>query len=77
MGLGPKKPPAPPQKRRTHKDVVLAAIASEISIALQQLHADEDLLAIIGSWRDTLDDEEILTLLRDYNAGRPIIDRPH
>jgi hypothetical protein len=25
----------------------------------------------------TLDDEEILTLLQDYNAGRPIIDRPH
>jgi hypothetical protein len=77
MGFGPKKPPAVPQKRRTRKDVVLAAIAREISITLQQLHADEDLLAIIGSWRDTLDDQEILTLLQDYNAGRPIINRPN
>jgi len=31
-----------------------AEIAQEISIALERLDADEELLAIIGSWRDTL-----------------------
>jgi hypothetical protein len=25
-------------------------------------------LAIVGSWRDTLSDEEVLAMLREYNA---------
>ena len=33
-------------------------------------------LAIIGSWRDALGDDEILIHLCEYNAGRPIIHRP-
>jgi hypothetical protein len=53
-----------------------AQIAHEISIALERLGADEELLAIIGSWRDTLDDAHILALLREYNAGRPTMHRP-
>jgi len=31
---------------------------------------------MIGSWRDTPGDDEILIHLREYNAGRPIIHRP-
>jgi len=45
--------------------------------ALERLDADEELLSIIGSWRDTLDDREVLSLLRDYNAGRPTLHRAH
>jgi hypothetical protein len=40
---------------------------------LERLGADEELLAIVGSWRDTLDDADVLRLLRDHNAGRPIL----
>jgi hypothetical protein len=29
--------------------------------------SDADLLAIIGSWRDTLADAEVLALLQEYN----------
>jgi len=32
-----------------------------------------ELLSILGSYGDTLDDEEILDLLKDYNTGRPIM----
>jgi hypothetical protein len=39
-----------------------AQIAREIYIALERLGADEELLAIIGSWRDTLPDAEVLSL---------------
>jgi hypothetical protein len=35
----------------------------------------EELLSIVGSWRDTLDDHEVLSLLRDYNSGRPTLHR--
>ncbi len=45
-----------------------AQIAREIYIAMEKLCADAELLSIIGSWRDTLDDAEILSLLREYNA---------
>jgi hypothetical protein len=34
------------------------------------------LLAIVGSWRDTVSDADVLRLLRDYNAGRPTLRRP-
>jgi hypothetical protein len=33
-------------------------------------------LAIVGSWRDTLDDAEVLSMLRDYNAGVGTLHRP-
>jgi hypothetical protein len=53
---------------------VRAQIAGEIYAAFER-HADEELLSIIGSWRDTLDDREVLSLLRDYNSGRPTLHR--
>jgi hypothetical protein len=46
---------------------VRAQIVGEMYAALERL--DEELLATVGSWRDTLDDREVLSLLRDYNAG--------
>jgi len=74
-----KKPPAPSAKSRraamTAPDLK-AQIAHEISIALERLGADEELLAIIGSWRDTLPDEEVLALYRDYNATGKALRRP-
>jgi hypothetical protein len=53
-----------------------AQIAGEIHIALGRLGANEQLLAIVGSWRDTLDDAAVLRMLGEYNAGRPTLHRP-
>ncbi len=53
-------------------------IADEIlHTALERLDADEELMAIVGSWGDTLDDADVLTLLRNSNAGRPTLHRAH
>jgi hypothetical protein len=41
---------------------------SDLYKRLDALGADRELLAIVGSWRDTLDDEEILALLTEWNA---------
>jgi hypothetical protein len=39
---------------------------------LERLGAEPELLSI-DSWRDTLDDAEVLTMLREYNAtGRAL-----
>jgi hypothetical protein len=73
-----KKPPAPSAKRRaamTEPDIK-AQIALQIYIALERLDADPDLLAIVGSWRDTLDDAQILALLQEYNATGRVLHRP-
>jgi hypothetical protein len=43
-------------------------IRSEIYRALEILGADSGLLATVGSWGDTLDDEEVLRFLRGWNA---------
>jgi hypothetical protein len=51
-------------------------IAAEIYVALERLGADEDLLSIIGSWRDALDDAEVLAALRDYNATGRVLHQP-
>jgi hypothetical protein len=38
---------------------------------------DADVRAqIVGSWRDTLDDAEVLASLRDWNAGRAQLHQP-
>jgi len=43
-------------------------IRAEIYRAFELLKADRELLAVIGSWGDTLNDEEVLTFLKDWNA---------
>ncbi len=52
---------------------ITTAIASEIYTAVGRLTDDVDLLSILGSYQDTLSDEEVLGLLIEYNAGRPVI----
>ena len=42
--------------------------------ALERAGADRFLLAAVGSWRDTMDDEAVIELLRDLNAERPALD---
>jgi len=67
MGNTPgKKPPAPSARKRPSPDI-RAQIAGEIYTAMERLDADEELLAIVGSWRDTLDDAEVLAMRREYN----------
>jgi hypothetical protein len=36
---------------------------------LEALGAGREILTIVGSWGDTLDDEEVLVLLKDWNAA--------
>lgn len=43
------------------------SIREEIYLAFEKLGADAGLLATIGSWGDTLDDKEILRLLKEWN----------
>jgi len=41
-------------------------IQSEIYRAFELLGADRELLAAVGSWGDTLDNEAVLSLLRGW-----------
>jgi hypothetical protein len=45
-----------------------ARIAHELCRALKALGADAELLSTVGSYGDTLDDDDVLTLLRSWNA---------
>lgn len=54
---------------------VAGDIKNEISIALERLGAHPQLLAIVGSWGDTLTDDKVLEALRDWNAGDFRIER--
>ena len=51
------------------------AIAAQIVKALQRLDADVDLLSVVGSYGDTLDDDEVLDLLKDYNETCTAMER--
>ena len=42
---------------------------SDLYQKLETLGANRELLAIVGSWGDTLDDEEVLVLLKGWNAA--------
>ncbi len=46
-----------------------AKIVNEIYVAIQNLKAPPLLLGIVGSWGDTLTDEEVLAALKSWNAG--------
>jgi hypothetical protein len=48
-----------------------AKIAHELYEAVRKLGAKSDLLSIIGSFGDTLNDEEVLEALRDWNHNYP------
>lgn len=44
-------------------------IAKQLYRAFEDLGADDELMAIIGSYADTLSDQEILDLLTEYNRS--------
>ena len=50
------------------------AIIAELYKAVEKLGAGRELLAVIGSWGDTLSDEDVLEALQHLNAGRPLFD---
>ena len=53
-----------------------AQIAEELFTAMERLGAEPDLLSIVGSWGDTLDDEEVLALLKEYKATGQVLRLP-
>lgn len=59
------------QKSVLHLDPMLVAIVNEIATAMSDLGATSGLMAIIGSWGDTLPDEDILEMFKDWNAMSP------
>jgi S-methylmethionine-dependent homocysteine/selenocysteine methylase len=61
--------PAPPLQEIQPLDgeEMKQAIARELYLAMEKLGAPPALLALIGSYGDTLDDEHVLNYLRAYN----------
>ncbi len=51
-------------------------IATELYEAARRLGADSELLRIIGSYGDTMTDEEVLEALKLWNRGHPIEQPP-
>jgi len=47
---------------------IKAQVARELYAALEGLGACPELLSIISSWHDTLDDVQVLSMLREYNV---------
>jgi hypothetical protein len=74
-GTPGKKPPAPSARKRPTDDLQ-AQIAREFYIVLERLGAEPELLAVVGSWRDTLDDADILAMLQEYNGTGRVLHRP-
>lgn len=54
-------------------DKIHAQIKNEIYKALEGLGACMDLLSIVGSYRDTQSDKDTLEMLRNHNAGEPLM----
>lgn len=54
-----------------------AQIASELYMAIKRLGGDDKLLSIVGSYGDTLDDDDVLLLLRDWNGPKPTLKAAH
>ena len=56
-------------------------IAKELYQAIKHVSADGELLSIVGSYGDTLEDDDVLLLLRDWNKKRGSepapVPRPH
>jgi len=63
-----KRPPAPSVSERAKPDLK-PQIVEELHVALDLVDADE-LRDIIGNWRNTLSDEQVLGELKEYNARR-------
>lgn len=48
---------------------IQAAIVREIYRAMEKLEAPPKLLGVVGSWGETLSDEDVLKMLRTWNEG--------
>lgn len=48
-------------------------IMRQIYIALERMNAPIDLIAAVGSYRDTLDDSDVLQFITDFNETGAII----
>lgn len=57
--------PLPTQSQR----VLEREIISQIGVALEKLGAQSDLLAVVGSWKSTMSDEDTLSDLKAWNEG--------
>ena len=44
-------------------------IVSELAQAFAHLNADKAIFTILGSWGDTLPDQEILQMIRQFNSA--------
>ena len=57
---------------KTCLDATGLKIVRELYLAVEFLKGDPGLLACIGSWGDTLDDAEVLDMLKSWNEmGEP------
>jgi hypothetical protein len=55
------------------KHFVRIAVVLELYAALEALNAPDDLLAIVGSWQETMDDAATLQCLRAFNRDGTLI----
>jgi hypothetical protein len=53
---------------------VEASAALSVYRDMEELGADRELLAAVGSWGDSLDDEDVLEMLREWNSRHSIPD---
>jgi aryl-alcohol dehydrogenase-like predicted oxidoreductase len=51
-------------------------ITAELYAALERLGVDEELLAIVGSMKDTTTDKEVLRLMEEYNRSGKVMRQP-
>jgi hypothetical protein len=49
-------------------DKLTLQISAELYRALEAIGSKSDLLSIVGSWGDSLSDEQVLSMLRAWNA---------
>jgi hypothetical protein len=59
-------------RRSMSSPIIRRQIVEELSKALQQLGADRVLLSIVGSMGGALSDQQVLTMLRGWNAGEQL-----
>lgn len=57
-------------------DPIKSDIAYQIYVAMKDLNAPPELLSIIGSYGDSLSDEQVLRYLRDWNETGKVIHEP-
>jgi hypothetical protein len=56
-------------------DPTRRAIVNELYFALSKLGAADELLAVVGSWGDTMDDARTLDHLRAFNRNGTMFNR--